>query len=487
MRTTPAGHAAAEATLFALRDDLVAAVDNDDRSRAEIAYAAGVTEEELDGLLTQDRIDFTQAMTVAAGLTTGAQIAFLTEYAPNGGTPTVTGTPTQGQLLTAVPGAYTGSPTPTLAYVWKRCDEDGVEVEDIAAPGVAVVATTVGGVAGVDEQQTVTLGGSPDGGTFTLTHGVNTTAGIAFNAANSAVKSAMVSAGIGASGDLTVAGSNGGPYTVTFTGDFAGTNVAQMTASAAGLTKTGSGTAVVATTVPGAAEPATDEQQTITVTATGGTFTVTYSGQTTGALAHDISAADLKIALEGLSNIDPDDLTVTLNAGVYTVTFGGTLAATDVAQMTTTVTSLVGSAGTVTVATSVPGVVPVKEVQVVTFYAGEGSTFTLTAEGQSATSAIDLDVATADDVEARLDVAGVEGDIQVTGAVGGPFTLTYGNVTAPGNRSAVAVDQSDLTAGSKYLLVADDVDGTIRVEVTATNSQGEEVNLSEPTDVIVGL
>lgn len=384
MRTTPAGHAAAEATLFSLRDDLVAAVDNDDRSRAEIAYAAGVTEEELDGLLTQDRIDFTQAMTVAAGLTTGAQIAFLTEYAPNGGTPTITGTPTQGQLLTAVPGAYTGSPTPTLAYVWKRCDEDGVEVEDIDAPGVAVVTTSVAGVAAVNEQQTLTLTGTPEGGTFTVTHnGHGPTAGVAYDASAATLKTAMVTAGIGTTDDLGVTGSAGGPWTVEFKGALGGTNVAQMTASGAGLT--------------------------------GGT--------------------------------SPD----------------------------------------VAVATSVPGVVAVKEVQVVTFYAGEGSTFTLTAESQSATSAIDLDVATADDVEARLDVAGVEGDIQVTGAVGGPFTLTYGNVTAPGNRTPVAVDQSNLTAGSKYLLVADDVDGTIRVEVTATNSQGEEANLSEPTDVIAGI
>lgn len=384
MRTTPAGHAAAEATLFSLRDDLVAAVDNDDRSRAEIAYAAGVTEEELDGLLTQDRIDFAQAMTVAAGLTTGAQIAFLTEYAPNGGIPTITGTPTQGQLLTAVPGAYTGSPTPTLAYVWKRCDEDGVEVEDIDAPGVAVVTTSVAGVAAVNEQQTVTLTGTPEGGTFTVTHnGHGPTAGVAYDASASTLKTAMINAGIGTTDDLGVTGAAGGPWTVEFKGALGGTNVAQMTASGAGLT--------------------------------GGT--------------------------------SPD----------------------------------------VAVATSVPGVVAVKEVQVVTFYAGEGSTFTLTAESQSATSAIDLDVATADDVEARLDVAGVEGDIQVTGAVGGPFTLTYGNVTAPGNRTPVAVDQSNLTAGSKYLLVADDVDGTIRVEVTATNSQGEEANLSEPTDVIAGL
>lgn len=101
-----------------------------------------------------------------------------------------------------------------------------------------------------NEVQTVTITGSPTGGTFTLTFGGNTTTGIAFNAAATAVQSALVAlASIGA-GNVTVTGSAGGPYTVTFGGTLAGTNVAQMTTSGASLTG-GSSPASAVTTPTG--------------------------------------------------------------------------------------------------------------------------------------------------------------------------------------------------------------------------------------------
>lgn len=64
----------------------------------------------------------------------------------------------------------------------------------------------------------VTLG-SPSAGTFTLTWNGNTTSGIAYNATNATVKSALVALddGYGTS-DFTVTGSAGGPYTVTVPG-----------------------------------------------------------------------------------------------------------------------------------------------------------------------------------------------------------------------------------------------------------------------------
>lgn len=98
----------------------------------------------------------------------------------------------------------------------------------------------------------------------------------------------------------------------------------------------------------------TDEVQTLTVGGSGLTsFTITYSGQTTGAIAADATAADVQAALEALSNIAPGDVLVTGSAGgPWTVNFAGALADTNVAQMTTTPT---GGTGTVTVATTVAG------------------------------------------------------------------------------------------------------------------------------------
>lgn len=86
---------------------------------------------------------------------------------------------------------------------------------------------------------------------------------------------------------------------------------------------------------------AVNEIQTLTITGTptGGDFTITYAGQTTGAIAFNASAATVQTALEALSNIAPGDVTCTggdLPGAAVVCTFGGTLANTDVALMTTT-------------------------------------------------------------------------------------------------------------------------------------------------------
>jgi hypothetical protein len=84
------------------------------------------------------------------------------------------------------------------------------------------------------EVQTVTITGGPTGGTFTLTFDGATTAAIAYNASAAAVQSALEALPSINAGDVTVTGT--GPYTVTFGGDLAGTDVAAMTASGANLT-----------------------------------------------------------------------------------------------------------------------------------------------------------------------------------------------------------------------------------------------------------
>lgn len=110
------------------------------------------------------------------------------------------------------------------------------------------------------------------------------------------------------------------------------------------------------TATPGKYGPysVSDEVQTVTEGGAGLTsFTLTFSGQTTAAIAAAATAAQVQAALEALSNIDVGDVAVSGAAGgPYTVTFGGKLADTDVAQMTATPT---GGTGTVTVATTTAG------------------------------------------------------------------------------------------------------------------------------------
>ncbi|NKR60250.1 hypothetical protein GS474_16090 [Rhodococcus hoagii] len=80
---------------------------------------------------------------------------------------------------------------------------------------------------------TVTIGGGPTGGTFTLSVGGQTTAGIAYNATAAAVKSALEALSTVGTGNANVTGTAGGPYTVSLA------NGGLLTGSGASLTPSG--------------------------------------------------------------------------------------------------------------------------------------------------------------------------------------------------------------------------------------------------------
>lgn len=101
---------------------------------------------------------------------------------------------------------------------------------------------------------------------------------------------------------------------------------------------------------------AVNEVQSITVDATSGTYTISFGGETTAAIAEAATAAAVQAALEALTVFNPGDITVTGSAGgPYTLTFGGQYAGTNVAQVTADSIDLAGGAGTVTPATVTPG------------------------------------------------------------------------------------------------------------------------------------
>ena len=103
----------------------------------------------------------------------------------------------------------------------------------------------------------------------------------------------------------------------------------------------------------------TTEAQTVRVTnATGGTFTLTFQGQTTAPIAFDATAAAVQAALEGLSNLAPGDILATggpvQNANV-TVNFRGAYKQQDVAQLTSDGSALTGTTPTITHVTTQQG------------------------------------------------------------------------------------------------------------------------------------
>jgi hypothetical protein len=103
----------------------------------------------------------------------------------------------------------------------------------------------------------------------------------------------------------------------------------------------------------------TDEVQKIAITGTpgGGTFIVNYSGQSTAALAYNVSPADMQTALEGLSNIGAGNVEVYGTAGTeYYIVFRGELGRQNVAAVTTTNSFTGGSSPNTTITTPVAGV-----------------------------------------------------------------------------------------------------------------------------------
>lgn len=148
--------------------------------------------------------------------------------------------PTNVSVTGATGGPYTVLFQGTLS---------GASVALMSATATAGTATPallpVGCSGNVNTRQVVTLAGGVANDSFRLNMGGQQTAFLAFTATAAQVQAALVAlstVGTG-TGNATVTGSAGGPYTVTFAGTFVNQNVATMTAS----TKAGSvGTAAVA-------------------------------------------------------------------------------------------------------------------------------------------------------------------------------------------------------------------------------------------------
>jgi hypothetical protein len=104
-----------------------------------------------------------------------------------------------------------------------------------------------------DEVQTVTITGTPTGGTFTLTFGANTTAAINYNDPASTVQTRLQAlASIGAGNALVTGGPGPGtPYVVEFVGTLGFANQGSITLGTNSLTGGSSPNVVIATTQNG--------------------------------------------------------------------------------------------------------------------------------------------------------------------------------------------------------------------------------------------
>jgi hypothetical protein len=225
------------------------------------------------------------------------------------------------------------------------------------------------------------------------------------------------------------------------------------------------------------------EVQTVTVTGSKGTFTLTFNGQTTGAIALSASASTVQTALNNLSSIGGvvGSVTVTRSGNVFTITFGAALATTNVSQITAC-----GYGGTTAAVATVrdgndgdqrtyarTGPAEVQTLTV-TFTPPKKSspspTFTLTFSGQN-TGSIPYN-ATADTVQAALNnlpcIKNSGGSVTVTPS-GNVFTITFGGALTGKN-----VPQITATPSGNGLTtsVATVQDGSTVTDIGAYESDG---------------
>jgi hypothetical protein len=119
-----------------------------------------------------------------------------------------------------------------------------------------------------------------------------------------------------------------GEWAVRFTGPLGRIDVAAITADASKLT---GGTITITETTKGSATA--DEVQTIRTTATGGTFTLTFNGQTTASLPYNATALAVQEAIQalpGIRDLSALNVTATTTTGL---TFGVELTATPQSNM----------------------------------------------------------------------------------------------------------------------------------------------------------
>jgi hypothetical protein len=111
----------------------------------------------------------------------------------------------------------------------------------------------------------------------------------------------------------------------------------------------------------GVSEVRSDEVETIRVNASGGTFTITYGGETTTPLAYNATAVEVQEALEALPSIGAGDISVSGGPGAegggtpYVLTFIGALGERAITPVTTDRSSLTGKVKLASVVVVRPG------------------------------------------------------------------------------------------------------------------------------------
>ena len=266
---------------------------------------------------------------------------------------------TQAPSEPYIPGIpWLGAPK-SRATIWTLPDYS-FEDPDQATRRVRLPAL-IGGLR-TNEVQAFNLDGRPTGGTFTIGLGTETTTALAYNASVGTVKAALEALASIAydevlvergsvSNEVQVVNLTGGPTGGTFKLTFAGSSTGNIPFNASDFdvfTALGTVTGALNATVR---SKVTNEVQVVQVAGepTGGTFTLTFDGQTTGNIPWNAGPLVVKLALLELTNIDLLDVFVGSDIftphSPYYLTFGGKYTGINMQTITGDATNLTGGAG----------------------------------------------------------------------------------------------------------------------------------------------
>ncbi|MCY2987328.1 MAG: hypothetical protein NTY19_05610, partial [Planctomycetota bacterium] len=209
-----------------------------------------------------------------------------------------------------------------------------------------------------------------------------------------------------------------------------------------------------------------DEVQQLTFTgAVGGdTFTLTYgTNLTTNPIAWNVNGATLAGNLQAA--LDPifgaGNTVVTAASGASaTITFQGKLANANLTQLTAS--ALMPSGGTVAPSTPTEG--GGNEVQTLTLGGASGTAILSFGGADGAVLTAPYTGLQVSELQANLEgIAGLAGNVTALGAMGGPFTLVYGNVLAGRNLPLLGTAVTDAAAAN-----AAPVSDGVRVDTVQT-------------------
>lgn len=231
------------------------------------------------------------------------------------------------------------------------------------------------------------------------------------------------------------------------------------------------------------------------VTPEDGTYTLTFDGYTTGSINYYDNEAAIIAALEALTSIGSGNVNVTLASGVYSVEFQGTLADTNVPEITASAGSIKQAADTVQTNTVISGSAGTNEIQLLDLTGVTTGDFYLNWGGNASQVTV-FDVST---IQGACDAIVGTGNTTVTDNFNSTFSIGFqggyagqdvAEMTISGNTTDGSPSVSTTTNGVAgtsqvvgVVLSDNPTEGTLNVTLDATTSADFYYNDTSPATI----